>query len=443
MTPARSRLMLALFLLALTGVIAGSQDAPGWKLTAVTDPLGQPFPVPADKRGVGPGLLNFDSPYLLQNKTDGLAIWYVHGGRAFPVSFEGGKAPKRVAAPEIVNSGGTWILTYVLEGGNEFWVLDAEQAGQVKHPDGKVFSQRSYITRGGEKAMLYLGSHTGKTQLYELAAGVAKPITIADKTDHGTAQYAWYLDGRLLVAFYMAGTHDFYWLKDGTFSACWDRNGNQDYDTQIDAIHSVWWNQRLFLNLVRRDNHAELWSISEGELNSASDNADSWSRPGAVAVGRDGVYFIGDDRLQVTDGVESRGVLDDQAEPLLLDAKATLSSRGGGVLVTNETGNDFTCWLVSGKAQLLGTHKIGSAGRYVLVASAGEEDLVRCVDGSGNRSWKLFTAGAQQAAEVEGVPEYFGNIDSAWSVQEDGKAVFYAIERKEGAVSFRLWKLLK
>ncbi|MCA8911678.1 MAG: hypothetical protein KDB82_08225 [Planctomycetes bacterium] len=435
------RLVLATLGVLALSLIVRSQDAPALRLSEVTDPMGQGFPIPADIRGTMPGVNSFGSPYLLLNKTDGLALWYVQGGHVYPVAFEGGQVPKGKAAPQVVNSGGNWFLMYVVDGGNEFWRLDAEQAKPVTLPDGKLFSQRSHITRGGDKAVLYQGDYTGKTDLYEIDGETARAIRVTDKTDHGTAQYAWHVGGKLLVAFYINGTHDFYWLADGAFKACWERNGTQDDELQIDSIHAAWWNGQLFLNLVRRDASAEVWTVRDGKLASVSDKAASWYKEGLVAAGRDGLYFIGNGALEVSDGKTTRTIRHGD-DPLTLDTKAALTSQGGGVLVNVRNFDEFTCWLVGDSAHKLGTHKIGSVARYVLAASTGATDIVQFSDEQGVPHWKVFKAGKESETGVEGAPEDFGAIESAWSVAESGKQVSYTVERKAGTkASFRLWRL--
>ncbi|MCA8919536.1 MAG: hypothetical protein KDB32_10695, partial [Planctomycetes bacterium] len=258
---------------------------------------------------------------------------------------------------------------------------------------------------------------------------------------------------RLLVAMYMAGTHDFYWFEDGKFTPCWERNGTEEYDDQIESIYARWHGDRLFLNLLRRDGKGELWTLRDDKLVALTDPAKlgvlDWFDGGNAAVGRDGLCFVAtakDTRkLYVSDGLETKQVKAADGRDLSLDDDCELAGVGGGVIATSEGFDQFRSWIITGgTANLLGTHKRGSVAVYRCVAADKNADLIRQCNEQGETSWKVWRDGKSADADIEDWPENAGNVFSAWTLTEDGKSVAYFIERPTAQGSkFRLWSLTR
>jgi hypothetical protein len=405
---------IALTLLATAVILsaAGAQE-PATSIARVNGVDGKPWPIKLARRG-GPEIETFDAPYVLTPGTQRPALWFLEGDQCVPVPYAA--VGKRFGNFEVVRSGAEFFFTYVVDGVNEFWRLDGDKAAQVTL-EGKPFSQRARVTRGGGAPFLFQGDVGGKTNLFEIREGAAEPIKLADSADHGTISYTWHVGDRLLAAFYLAGTYDFHLLTDGKFVPAWEHNGVKEYDSQVDSISEIWAGERLFFSVVRRDGSADMWAFDGERLKSvqveSSKLAPDWSKQ-AFAANEHGVYFIMDGGLFLADGAKAR--------PVKLGGKTEdLACKGGSVLARGKE----AAWFVTGTE--VTTLNLADSE---LVAHVGGADVLRT-----NGAMKLYRAG-RPAGEMRDLPENFGLVERSWA----HKSAAYIVENASAeAPAYRLW----
>jgi hypothetical protein len=405
------RIVLTLLATAVMLSAAGAQE-PALSIARVNGVDGKPWPIKLARRG-GPEIETFDAPYVLTPGTPKPALWFLDGDQCVPVAYAA--VGKRFGNFEVVRSGAEFFLTYVVDGANEFWRLKNEKAAQVML-DGRPFSQRARITRGGGTSFLYHGDAGGKTNLFEIREGVAEPVKLADGADRGTVSYAWHVGDRLLAAFYLAGTYDFHRIVDGSFVPAWEHNGVKEYDSQVDSIAEIRAGERLFFSVVRRDGSADAW-VFDGErlkaVQAESKFTPDWNKQ-PFASSPFGVYFLMDGGLFVADSAK--------AQPVKLASKVEgLSCKGGSVLAR---GKD-AAWLIAGTE----VAALDSAD-CELLAHAGGADILR-VGGA----IKVYRDG-RPGGEVRDLPAGFGRVERSWM----HKSAAYIIENADAETpDYRLW----
>lgn len=392
------RITFCAFVLLLALSVADGQEAQ-LSLVRVNGIDGKPWPIKAARK-LTPEIETFDAPYVLTPGIPKPALWYMDGETCVPVTY----APvgKRLAAFEIVPSGGEFFLTYVSDGINEFWRLQGDKASQVTL-NGRPLSQRARITSGGESPLIYQGDAEGKTRIYEIREGAAVAVPV-DNLDHGTITYAWQVGGVLLAAFYMDGTYDFHVLKDGKFAPAWGRNGEKDYDRQVDTVQDVRAGDRLFFDITYRDRSNGGWVFDGAKLQAVRD----WgSQP---VANEQGVWFITGGALMHADGTTTHKVEG-------LAAITGLQCHGGGVLAKGEK----AAWLASGATVV----ELPTATE--LVAYWNGADIMR----NGEKLEAYRDGKLQYAIET---PADFGSVHAAWRS--------YVLEKSAGETpAFRLWAL--
>jgi hypothetical protein len=405
------RFVLTLLATAVIMSAAGAQE-PALSIARVNGVDGKSWPIKLDRRG-GPEIETFDAPYVLTPGTPKPALWFLDGDQCLPVTYAA--AGKRFGSFEVVRSGAEFFLTYIVDGVNEFWRLQDGKASQVML-DGKPFSQRARITRGGGAPFLYHGDVGGKTSLFEIDEGVAEPVKLADSADRGTVSYAWHVGGRLLAAFYLAGTYDFHLLVDSKFVPAWEHNGVKEYDNRVDSIAEIWAGERLFFSVVRRNGSADAWVFNGERLTSVqteSKSAPDWSKQLFVSS-RYGVYFIVDGGLFLADGAKGQSIK-------LASKAESLSCKGGSVLAR---GRD-AAWLITG-TEVAALDSV----ECELLAHAGGADILRI-----GGAIKPYRDG-RPSGEVRDVPADFGRVEHAWG----HKSAAYIVENAGAETpDYRLW----
>ena len=417
--------------LCLTAHAPGAQDS-GSRLTRITGNDGKPFAVEVSRRGGAPEVQPFDSPYFLGGDTftDDPPVCFIVGTTVRPVlGYKRGTAARR--GLEIVGSGGAWFLTYVRDGVNEFWRLNGSEAEPVTLNTGKMLSLRARITRGGERTFLYDTDFDGRSSIYEIKGTKAEPVVLTDRANHGGASYAWWTNGRLLVAFYNAGTYDFRWLKDGAFSSCWAQNGIEDYDQQVDRILSLRIGAALYFCVVRNDKSADIWTIDGDTIvrvkHEQAAKIYAWDDGARAAAGSGGLYFVAEtknkqNQLFLAEGVTVTPLTSGNA-PLIA---SFVHGKGGPVLAGNTV-------VVGADVTTLPQPDLENPVRYELLTGS----LLQ----QGSRLLR-FSGGTLEVVEPAGAPKDFGTVRGAWSFTKDSKLHTYLTERPSGdRLEFRLWKL--
>jgi hypothetical protein len=418
-------LLIAFGLLATVATLA-QDNAPA--LTRVNGNDGKPYRVEVSRRGGAPEIRPAGAGYFLgaDQFTEDPPVWHIDGTTVSPVlGYKRGKG-RRVSL-ELVQAGGATFLTYVKDGVNEFWRLKGAEAEPVCLKTGKTFAMRARITRGGDRVFLYDTDYEGRNSIYEIKGATAEPLVLTDKANHGGASYAWWINDQLLVAFYSAGTYDFYRLNDGVFEPCWKRNGVQEYDLQVERILSLRVGSRLYLNIIRNDKSAHIWTVEGDELagvtHADAANIHAWDDGARTGVNDHGLYFTA-----MSKGGKNRVFLAAGTKVTALGVDAGFVHCKGGAVLAGNT-------LIDGLSLIpLPQTDSEKPTAYELAAHVGDADLLQ----RGDTLLRFRDGKLEENVVLTGAPEDFGTIRDGWS----SKQQTYVVERVGGdRLEFRLWKL--
>ena len=429
----RALSLILLLLLSLLAVTTPSAQDAALALARVNANDGKPFRVEVSRRGGAPEVRPDGSAYFLGGDqfTEDPPVWYIDGNVVSPVLGYKRGSSKRVSL-ELVQAAGATFITYVKDGVNEFWRLKGAEAEQIRLNNGKAFSIRARITRGGDRVFLYDTDYEGRNSLYEIKGTTAEPLVLSDKANHGGASYAWWVDDRLLVAFYSAGTYDFYWLREGVFVPCWERNGVESYDQQVERILSVRAAGHLYFNIIHNDKSAGIWTVAGDELkpvrHSQASKIYPWDDGARAAANANGLYFVAENKAGTTQVFAADG---STVTPLKIgDAplKAGFVHCRGGAVLAGDAMIDGTT------VTPLPAPEPGQAA-YELAAHVGGKDLIQ----QGDQLLAYRAGELTKQPTPDGAPENFGRIVTAWNV--GGKRTYF-VERVGGdLLEFRLWSL--
>jgi hypothetical protein len=373
---------------------------------------GKPWPIKISRRGLRPEIQTFDAPYVLTPGTPKPALWFLDGEQCSPLAYA--PAGKRFGNFEVVHSGAEYFLTYTVDGVNEFWRLKGGKAVQVTL-DGKPFSQPSRITIAGASPCLYHGDASGKTSLFEVKDGEAVPVELAD-VDLGTISYAWRVGGKLIAAFYRAGTYDFHVLYEGKWAPAWEHNGAEKFEQQVDSIKELWAGEKLFLSITRRDDSEGIWFFDGSKLDVVilrDVHPDFRSYP--RAANGHGLYFVAPLGMFLADGDSARRVV-------VGGQPDSLTCMGGSVLARGAAG----AWLVSGT-----TVTALDSPDYELISHVDGTDVLRAKDGA-----VLLYREGSRVAGLNDLPEDFGIVERSWSC---GPGAYWIEQIDPESPTYRLW----